>query len=244
MIIGFKKCRFKHLCILLSGVILLLISSIISYAFYEVAPLKSGYITQSRLMLKRKQANESLKLKQSFISISELSPMTIKAVLFNEDPEFINHNGVSFEDVIRAIKKNIRLKTIKFGASTITQQVAKNMFLDSKRTFLRKAHELLYTLALETLLSKKRILEIYVNIAEWGPGIFGIEEAARYWFNKSSKDLSRTQAIALCYIIPCPLKENPLAFDELQKASFILADYYLQQDRVILWKDIHEMLKQ
>ena len=115
-----------------------------------------------------------------FVPVSALPPHVVRAVTASEDAGFFAHDGFDFHELSRTLADGERARPLGRGASTISQQVAKNLFLGRERTLARKAREALLTIALETSLRKQRILEIYLNIAEWGPGIFGIGEAARH----------------------------------------------------------------
>lgn len=129
-----------------------------------------------------------------------------RAVVAAEDDEFYSHPGFSWSAIKRAMAENWRRRRIVRGASTITQQLAKNLYLSKARTPSRKLKEFLIALKLERELSKERILEIYLNVVEWGPGIFGCEAAARYYFQGSCSGLSAGQAAFLASILPNPIR--------------------------------------
>jgi monofunctional biosynthetic peptidoglycan transglycosylase len=124
-----------------------------------------------------------------------------------------------------AMQENLELKTIKYGASTITQQLVKNLYLNPSKNFLRKLDEAILTWRIEQTLSKKRILEIYLNVIEWGDGIFGIEQAARHYYHKSASDLSVHEAATLAAVLPSPLRYNPLSSSKFmtRRTNSILA---------------------
>lgn len=126
-----------------------------------------------------------------------------------EDSRFYEHGGVDLEAILQAIEYNFRHGRILLGASTITQQTAKNMFLSLSRSPLRKWHELLLTFLLEAQLSKEQILHVYLNVAEFGPGVFGLEAAAKRYFKTSAQSLRLEQAIELAAALPSPKKNNP-----------------------------------
>lgn len=128
----------------------------------------------------------------------------IKAVIATEDPEYFSHCGFDWVRIKRAAKINLRERRIMRGASTISQQLAKNLFLSPARTFRRKLREAVITVEMEFTLGKSRILEIYLNIIEWGDGIFGAEAAARYYFGVSANALTDHQAAFLAAIISAP----------------------------------------
>lgn len=133
----------------------------------------------------------------------------INAVLAAEDGRFFSHPGIDWRALERAYERNKRAGKVRLGGSTITMQLAKNLYLSTERSFLRKAKEAIIALRLEKELSKKRILEIYLNIIELGDGIFGVEAAARHYYRKSAASLTRDEAARLAAIIPSPRKHTP-----------------------------------
>ena len=138
-------------------------------------------------------------------TLHEISRKAIGAILTAEDGNFYKHNGYDPEAIREAIKHNslpgIRVKR---GGSTITQQVVKNLFLFPEKTISRKIREILLAVEVERLVSKNKILEIYLNIAEWGPGIYGIEQASEHYFNKSAQDLTAKEGAVLAFLLPNP----------------------------------------
>lgn len=141
--------------------------------------------------------------RRDVVSRSEISPNLRRAVLAAEDDRFYLHLGFDFREIEKAIERSQRGGRLR-GASTITQQVAKNLFLWEGRSYIRKGAEAYLTLVLELCLSKERILDIYLNLAEWGDGVFGAEMAARSHFRKSARNLSRIEAARLAAILPAP----------------------------------------
>ena len=150
---------------------------------------------------------------QQWVAHPKLPVHIQRAVIASEDDIFASHTGVQWEALERAWSKNARAEaraqaknqTPKVvGGSTITQQLAKNLFLSSERTFFRKAQELVLTIALEQCLSKQRILDIYLNNVEWGQGVFGVEAAARHYYGRSASQLSAAQAARLAVMLPRP----------------------------------------
>jgi hypothetical protein len=140
-----------------------------------------------------------------FVPMRQLPSWVTHAVTISEDAGFYGHRGFDFAELRNAVAERFTDGRIR-GASTITQQLAKNLFLSRERTLARKAREALLTVALESTLSKTRLLEIYLNIAEWGPGIYGIGEAARHYFGKNARDLGPKEAAFLATIIPNPVR--------------------------------------
>jgi monofunctional biosynthetic peptidoglycan transglycosylase len=142
-------------------------------------------------------------------SINKVSFYVPLALISSEDQTFFDHFGFDFQQIEKALKEN-KYRKRKRGASTITMQVAKNLFLWSERDLLRKGFEAYYSLLLELLWSKKRIIETYQNIAEMGKGIYGIKAASRKYYGKSPSKISISQAATLAAIIPNPKKRNPV----------------------------------
>ncbi len=148
-------------------------------------------------------------INQRWESLSEISPHLINAVLISEDDRFYSHYGIDWVELRESIKKDLKKKRFVRGASTISQQVAKNLYLSPKKTVFRKFLEIILALKLERTLPKKRILEIYLNIAEWGNGIFGAESASQFYFGKSASKLTPFESASLASILPNPLKYSP-----------------------------------
>ena len=148
-------------------------------------------------------------IRQSWVPIAKISPHMIHAVIVAEDGTFYEHSGVDWYEVEESFEKNLEKGRAVRGGSTISQQLAKNLFLSSSKDPLRKFKELIITLRMEKMLSKKRILEIYLNVIEWGNGVFGIEAAARKYFGVSAADITREQAARLAAVIPSPLRHQP-----------------------------------
>jgi monofunctional biosynthetic peptidoglycan transglycosylase len=146
---------------------------------------------------------------QVWTPLARISPYLVKAVLIAEDDKFWKHEGFDYEAIQKAIEKDIKAKKFKLGGSTVSQQLAKNLYLSPSKNPLRKLAEAIITWRMEKVLSKKRILELYLNVAEWGEGIFGAEAAARHYFGKSAADLSAEEAARLAAALPNPRKYNP-----------------------------------
>ncbi len=144
-------------------------------------------------------------LKRDYINASEMSANAKLAVIASEDQLFADHNGFDYKSIEKAMKHNSKSKSLR-GASTISQQVAKNVFLWQGRSFVRKGLEVYFTFMIELVWGKKRILEVYLNVAEMGNGIFGIESAARHIFNKPAKKLTAAEAAMIAASLPNPKK--------------------------------------
>ncbi len=144
--------------------------------------------------------------KLTFVTIDQISDNLIKAVILSEDPSFFKHQGVDWEEFKLAMKQNWERKSFYRGASTISMQLTRNLFLSPKKNPLRKIKEIVITHYMEKELSKTRILELYLNTAEWGKGIYGAEEAARFYFGKNASGLSVEEACYMASILPSPKK--------------------------------------
>lgn len=147
--------------------------------------------------------------RQSWIGIDKVNPGLLKAILSLEDGAFFFHKGIDWEQLDKSLKTNKRRGRIVRGGSTITMQLAKNLYLTTERNIFRKAKELLITFRMEKELTKKAILQNYINAVEWGNGIFGIEEASEFYFHKMPKDLTTKECARLAAVIPSPLKHAP-----------------------------------
>jgi monofunctional biosynthetic peptidoglycan transglycosylase len=153
-----------------------------------------------------KAQGKELKIRQTWRPLSQIPRNLQIAVIAAEDEKFYEHHGFDWESMKQAYELNERKDHIKRGASTITQQLAKNLFLSPRRSYIRKAREAFITVLMELFLSKDRILELYLNCIEFGPGIFGVDEGARYHFGMALKKLSLDQSCRLAAIIPAPLR--------------------------------------
>ena len=142
--------------------------------------------------------------------LSRIAPELQRAVIAAEDASFFVHEGFDWEGIRDAALYNLEAGELKRGGSTITQQLAKNLYLSSERSLFRKAREALITRSLEHRLTKKRILELYLNVAEWGRGVYGAEAAARHHFGKSASDLTADEAAWLAAILPSPQRYDPI----------------------------------
>ncbi len=155
--------------------------------------------------LERLQARSPrAQLQHRWVPYERISMELKRAVIAAEDQNFLEHEGFDVEAIQEAYEKNERSGRIRRGASTISQQLAKNLFLSPQRTYLRKARETVITLMIEALLSKRRILEVYLNVVEWGNGIYGAEAAAHYYYGISAAELDAEQAARMAAMIPNP----------------------------------------
>lgn len=154
------------------------------------------------------QQNRDMHITHKWVNMKNISPNIIKAVLIGEDDGFYNHDGFDVKGMENAIERSIKKGTLA-GGSTISQQLSKNLYLSPSKNPVRKIKEAIITWRIEKTLSKRRILEIYLNVAEWGDGIFGIEAAARHYYHKSAKNLTAKEASRLAAVLPNPIKYNP-----------------------------------
>jgi len=205
--------RHTHGLIILSCFVLLL-----TVAYLILMPnlsrLKKENPEKTALMEYREKAfkekSRTYRMDQRWTAYSKISPYLIKAVLISEDDKFWQHEGFDYEAIQKAVQKDLKAKRFKSGGSTITQQLARNLFLSPEKSLIRKLSEALITWRMEKVLSKKRILELYLNVAEWGEGIFGAEAASRHYFGKPSSELTPEEAARLAAILPNPRKYSPV----------------------------------
>ena len=193
--------------------VLFLLWEIITIPFFGIYALKSTNPKETALMQQRigeaEEKGKKLKIAHRWIPIGRVPCHTIDAIVAAEDGTFFAHYGIDWFEVQESISKNIEEGRAARGASTITQQLAKNLYLSTSKTFLRKFEEVVITLLMEWQLSKQRILELYINLIEWGPGVFGIETAARTYFGKSASELTLDESLRLAAVIPSPLRYRP-----------------------------------
>ncbi|GAQ94612.1 monofunctional biosynthetic peptidoglycan transglycosylase [Thermodesulfovibrio aggregans] len=182
---------------------------------------------------------KKVKIKKVWVPLHKISQYLVKAVLIGEDDKFYKHSGFDIEGIKKAIEKDIKEKKLKYGGSTITQQLAKNLYLSPSKNPVRKIQEAIITWRLEKTLSKKRILELYLNVAEWGEGIFGAEAAARHYFGKSASELSPMEAARLAASLPNPIKYSPAGNSRFveKRANLI---YFIMQKRGIIKEEYTE----
>ncbi len=165
-------------------------------------PVSTSFMRAQHDTLRARDPDASLK--HRWIAYDQISPHLKRAVIAAEDANFTEHDGVDWDAIERAYESNLKKGTVVRGGSTITMQLAKNLFLSGERSYLRKAQELVITYMLESMMSKRRILEIYLNVAEWGVGVFGCEAAARHHFGTSCAQLAPAQAARLAAMLPRP----------------------------------------
>ena len=198
--------RFVKLCAIC--VAIFIVSSFAIVLIYRFAPVR-----YTPLMFIRKQEafhrGERLELHHDWVPFNQISPDLVCAVVESEDAHFYEHGGFSYSGMLNAFYRNKREGRIVAGGSTISQQTAKNVFCTPSRTYSRKLLEAYFTMLIELLWGKERILEVYFNVIELGDGIFGVESAAQYYYGTSAMYVSYRQAQSLSEIIPCPLYYFP-----------------------------------
>jgi monofunctional biosynthetic peptidoglycan transglycosylase len=185
----------------------------------------STALIEYRLATASKQGRPTSK-RWTWVPLARISPNLQRAVIAAEDASFLNHEGFDWEGIKEAAIENLESGEMKRGGSTITQQLAKNLYLSSERSLLRKAREALITRSLESHLTKGRILELYLNVAEWGRGVYGAEAAARHHFGKPAADLTQDEAAWLAAMLPSPLR-----YDPLRKTAFLTR----RHQRILRW---------
>jgi monofunctional biosynthetic peptidoglycan transglycosylase len=159
---------------------------------------------RARAALEGKNPDRAVRLAHEWVPYARISPNLKRAVVAAEDAHFLEHGGLDWDAIERAIEKNQKRGRVVAGASTITQQLAKNLFLSGERAWSRKAQEAIIAWMLEATLSKRRILELYLNVAEWGEGVFGAQAAARHHFGADASALNARQAAWLAAVLPSP----------------------------------------
>lgn len=206
-----KRLRTLFLFLIAASIAIVLILQV--YFFLQIGwwvdhnPDATSFMRQQLSVLQGK--NPNAKLQYKWTSYNRISNNLKRAIIASEDSNFSEHEGVDWEALQKAYEKNIKKGKVVAGGSTITQQLAKNLFLSGDRSYLRKAQELIITYMLEYWMDKERIFEIYLNVVEWGSGVFGAEAAAQHYFGISAANLSASQSARLAVMLP-----NPRFFDK------------------------------
>ena len=182
------------------------------YAYFN--PRMTNMMSDQLAVLREK--NPNAQLKQQWVPYSAISANLKRAVITSEDSNFADHDGVDWEALQKAYEKNNKKHKVVGGGSTITQQLAKNLFLSGSRSYIRKGQELIIAFMLETVMSKERILELYLNVVEYGRGIFGAEAAARHYYRTSAANLGAAQAARLAVMLP-----NPRYYDRHRDTNYL-----------------------
>jgi len=214
-----KKITFISIKIFLA--IFFTTTAILFVKFFIVSKnLQNKNPQKTELMKYRENINKFKILPVKFINYKKIDTDFIKMIIFMEDPAFWKHHGIHIPAILLAIKVDFKTCSFKAGGSTITQQLAKNMFLSPKRTFFRKYMESIAAIAMEKQLSKERIIELYLNYIEFGKGIFGIKNATEYYFRKKINRLTFDEKTSLIAIIANPVKYNIKNFKQNKHLLF------------------------
>lgn len=208
-----KSKPLKTILLTITYLFLIYLSiEIIFLPYDEIRKLKTTNPVETAFMQEHaelaKEKNQRFRKRQRWISLSAIPRDAINAIVVAEDGTFWKHNGFDWFEFQESIERNLEEGRAVRGASTITQQVVKNLFLSSSKNPIRKLKEWILTWYMEKHLKKYRILEIYLNIIEWGHGIYGIEAASNYYFDKSASDLTREECVRLAAIIPSPRRHR------------------------------------
>lgn len=229
-------------------ILLFILGGVIDVGRYFVYPNVSDLVETNPIptaFMEYRQAewaeqNRDMQITQKWVPMSRISPNVIKAVLIGEDDKFWNHDGFDVKGMEQALEKTLKKGKVA-GGSTISQQLSKNLYLSPSKNPVRKVKEAIITWRLEKTLSKRRILEIYLNVAEWGDGIFGIEAAARHYYHKSAKSLSGLEAAHLAAVLPNPIKYDPMGDQKyVQNRSRII--YKILKRRGVVIPDFKEVM--
>ncbi len=179
-------------------------------AWYRYNPPRETAFMAQR-MDEARTRNPATRLRYTWVPYAKISPHLKRAMIAAEDAKFVEHSGFDWDGIQTALDKNERRGRVVAGGSTITQQLAKNLFLSPEKSYVRKGEEAVVTVLLEAMLPKQRILEIYLNVIEWGNGVFGAEAAAQRYFGIPASQLSAEQAARLAAMAPAPrrFERNP-----------------------------------
>jgi monofunctional glycosyltransferase len=238
--------KFIRLAILV--LIAALLASIGLYFIYpDVSKLKKAPPKKTAFMEYREKEwqnqGKKKKIVQQWVPLSHIPPYVIKAVLIAEDDKFWSHEGFDYEAMQKAIEKDIKKRKFALGGSTISQQLAKNLYLTPSKNPVRKIKEAILTWRLERNLSKRRIIELYLNCVEWGDALFGIAAAARHYFNKDVSALTAQEAARLAAVLPNPIRFNPTGTSKYVEAR---ADriYEIMVKRGVVIPEYEEMISE
>lgn len=217
---------------LISEICLRLLAAFVVLSVAWVLLYKCVPVKWTPLMLKRSVQNskvEDYRNVRTWVDMEEVAPVMVRAILASEDGRFMEHNGFDLDE-LRMMKREHVTKGKKIrGCSTVSQQVAKNCFTFCGRSWWRKGFETYYTFLIELLWSKERIMEVYLNIAEMGPGIFGVEAASQKYFNRSASKLTAHQAVSIACVLPDPLKRNPKTVSQTNRSKYNITYRRTQQ---------------
>ncbi len=193
-----------------SAVLFFLALIYFSIPSFQIPLLEYSHFRITSLMQQRAMEHKLLYYpRQSWININDVNPTLLKAIISMEDGRFFYHKGIDWGELKQALRVNKRRGRAVRGGSTITMQTAKNLFLTTTKSKFRKVKEILITFRMEKEISKRAILQNYINAVEWGDGIFGIKKAAEIYFDKTPKNLTRNECARLAAVIPSPLVHQP-----------------------------------
>jgi len=214
---------FKRIVLILTLICFVLILSA-SYYWYKMIPvlsLRTHYPIVEITNQQRQIRLTSLK-PEAWVELNSLSKHIYMSIVLREDWHFFDHLGVDFEELFKVIDQSIEKKALGRGASTITQQLIKNVFLTNERKITRKLIEIFYAIKLEQIFNKEKILEYYLNVIEFGPNIYGINQASQYYFNKPAMELNLKEAAFIAMVIPSP-KRYSQSFRQNELTDFARA---------------------
>jgi len=219
------------------GVILIALGALLLWCSVpNTGRLATGNPTSTAFIdLRRSEAAAAGKpfgLKLTWRPIGKISRYLRQAVIDAEDANFYRHAGVDWNAIEKAVDRNLANGSLAVGGSTITQQLAKNLYLSPSRSFVRKLREMLIAFSLEDHLTKQRILELYLNVVEWGDGVFGAEAAAQHWFGHSAQSLSPAEAVRLAIALPNPFQRSPTVRSELMTGKAV------RLIRILRWRGL------
>jgi monofunctional glycosyltransferase len=210
---AFRWIASHKLLTLLLVIVVFVLIQVATIPWFGVPRLRDQNPKETALMRQRideaETKGKTLVIRQSWVPLSRLPKYLTDAIIVAEDGTFYEHDGFDWFEVRESLEKNIKERRASRGGSTITQQLAKNLYLSTSKDPLRKAREMVITMLLEQNLSKQRILELYVNLIEWGDGFFGVDAAARRYFGRPASALSLEQSLRLAAVIPSPLRHRP-----------------------------------
>lgn len=212
--------KVSKLILKVLALLLLLFIAVQAYFFVQIwwwvdhNPGSTSFMRHQMAIIQEK--NPNAKLQQQWVSYDHVSNQLKRAIIASEDANFSEHDGVDWNAVEKAYEKNTKKGRVVSGGSTITQQLAKNLFLSGQRSYIRKGQEFIITFMLEAVMDKERIFEIYLNVVEWGNGVYGAEAASRHYFGISAANLNAGQAARLAVMLP-----NPRYYDTNRGSAYL-----------------------
>lgn len=211
---------FGRLVLRVVLLVTLLLVLIQAYFFLQICwwinynPSSTSFMRQQLEILQEK--NPNAKLQQKWLPYERISKNLKRAIIAAEDAHFSDHDGIDWNALEKAYEKNSKRGRVVSGGSTITQQLAKNLFLSGQKSYIRKGEELIIAMMLEVVMDKERIFEIYLNVVEWGNGVFGAEAASRHYYGISAGNLGAEQAARLAVMLP-----NPRYYDQHRGSAYL-----------------------